>query len=191
MGATGIVPQRWARWAGWFCLLGLLPSALWRITMLAGLPGVDTGFAEAELYRSDAVTVAYVLGLDAAQLVFGGLCLGLVRPWGERLPAWVPGLGGRVIHRAVPTVLGGVGALLLYVIMGELLITFGGVWLGLTEGWTPAAAMSPGQATILGVAYTPFFLWPVALTVALVGYWRRRSPTAGHVDAGAGIASVP
>lgn len=173
VGAVGVPPQGWARGAAIACVLCVLPSIIWRLAMLAG---VDTGFADAEWYRAENSRVAYVLGLDALQLTGALLCLGLARPWGERVPGFVPGLGGWTIHRLVPMVLGGAGALLLYLIVGRLLIAFGSVWLGLREGFTPADGMTPLEGTVLALAYVPLLGWPVALTVALVGYWRRRRP---------------
>ena len=172
-GRVGVAPQRWARRAALACVLCVLPSILWRVAMLAG---VDTGFAEADWYRAEGSRIAYVLGLDVLQLTGALLCLGLARPWGERVPSFVPGLGGRTIHRLVPMALGGAGTVVLYLIMGQLLSAFGSVWLGLSEGWTPAAEMGPFEAAVLGVAYAPLFCWPLVLTVALVGYWRRRRP---------------
>lgn len=172
-GRVGVPPQVWARRAALACLVCVLPSILWRVAMLAG---VDTGFADAEWYRAEGARIAYVLGLDALQLTGALLCLGLAMPWGERVPRVVPVLGGRPIHRLVPMVLGGAGAVVLYLVTGQLLVTFGSVWLGLREGWTPAAGMDAAEATVLGLAYVPLLMWPVLLTVALVGYWRRRSP---------------
>lgn len=40
--------------------------------------------------------------------------------------------------------------------MGQLLRVYGSVWLGLRDA--------------------PLLAWPLVLTAALVGYWRRRSP---------------
>lgn len=140
------------------------------------LAGVDTGFAEAADFRGDRGLTAYVLALDAAQLLGAVLCVGLAQPWGERWPRWVPGLGGKVIHRLGPTAAGGAAAALLTVLLGGLLISFGGAWTGATDAWTPDRGMSAGQRTVLGLCYAPLFCWPVALGVALVGYWRRREP---------------
>ena len=53
---------------------------------------------------------------------------------------------------------------------------FGPTWFGTADGWTPDAAMNATQRTILFLAYAPVLAWPVLLTVALVGYWRRRAP---------------
>lgn len=182
VGRVGVPPQGWARAAALGCLLCVLPSILWRLAMLAG---VDTGFADADWYRAEGSRIAYVLGLDALQLAGALLCLGLAQPWGERVPPFVPGLGGRTLHRLLPMALGGAGAVLLYVVMGMLVTSYGSVWLGMREGWTPAAGMEPLEATVLGLAYAPLFAWPVVLTVALVGYWRRRSPlrppSGGHL----------
>ncbi|QPL06253.1 MULTISPECIES: hypothetical protein [Actinomyces] len=32
-----------------------------------------------------------------------------------------------------------------------------------------------GAVSVLATAYAPMLIWPVALTVALVGYWKRRA----------------
>lgn len=173
VGAVGVEPQVWARRASIACLVCVLPSIVWRLAMIVG---VETGFAEAADYRASAGTIAYVLGLDAVQLAAAALCVGLAMPWGERVPAWFPGLGGRRIHRLVPMVLGAAGTFFVTFFVVNILIGFGSTWLGLTDGWTPDAAMNAAQRTVLLLAYAPMMAWPVLLVVALVGYWRRRSP---------------
>ena len=173
VGAVGAEPQVWARRASLACLVCVLPSIVWRLAMIAG---VDTGFAEAAEYRASGAAVAYVIGLDVVQLAAATLCLGLARPWGERLPGWLPGLGGRPIHRLLPTAAGAVGAVLVTFFIVTLLMGFGPTWFGTADGWTPDAAMNATQRTILFLAYAPVLAWPVLLTVALVGYWRRRAP---------------
>lgn len=172
VGSVGVEPQRWARRASLACLLCVLPSIVWRLAMLAG---VETGFAEAVVYRSSAGTIAYVVGLDVVQLAAAVLCLGLAMSWGERVPAWLPGLGRRRIHRLLPTVLGAVGVICVTYFVVNILVGFGPTWLGLADGWTPDAAMSPAERTVLLLAYAPLLAWPALLTVAIVGYWRRRS----------------
>ena len=169
---TGRRPQRWARIAGWTAFCSALPSATWRLAMLAG---VNTGFGYAEVYRDGGARTAYVLGLEVVQISAAALCLGLCRPWGERLPQWVPGLGGRALPRLLPVVLGGLGNALLYVIIGSTAVRFTRRWLGMSEGLTPTDGMGPGAVTVLALAYAPMLIWPVALTIALVGYWKRRA----------------
>ncbi len=141
------------------------------------LSGANVGFAQADFFRSNASATAYVLGLEAVQVTAGVLCLGLIRPWGERVPRWVPRLGGREIPRLLPLVVGGTGNALLYLINGALVVKFGSIWLGLAEGWTPAEGMNRWQVAVLVAAYAPMLLlWAPALTVGLVGYGRRRAP---------------
>mgnify|MGYP000883983751 FL=1 len=141
------------------------------------LCGVDLGFSQADFFRSNASATAYVLGLESVQVLAGALCLGLIYPWGERVPHWVPCLGGREIPRILPLVVGGTGNALLYLINGALVVKFGSIWLGLAEGWTPADGMNRWQVAVLVAAYAPMLLlWAPALTVGLVGYGRRRAP---------------
>lgn len=178
-GAVGRPPQRWARWAAWGAFACAVPSVLWRLAMLAG---ADLGFAEAGLFREDPGLVVYVLVLDAAEILAGLACLGLVMAWGERLPRWIPGIGGRRIHRLLPTVLGATGAAALAGIFVPVIGSIVLAALGVTEGWTPSAAMSGWQTALLFACYLPLLAWPVLLVIALVGYWTRRAPMASVVD---------
>ncbi|HLS33173.1 MAG TPA: hypothetical protein VK039_06275 [Brevibacterium sp.] len=172
-GALGAPVPRWTLVAGWASLLLPLPSILWRIAMLAGL---DVGFRDAELYRGSVEAVLYVVGLEAVQILVAVLCFGLIRPWSEVLPRWVPAVGGRTIHRLVPTAVGAVGALALWATLLPLIVALVRTWSGVAEGWTPDIGMSSGERGLLLVAYIPFFLWPIAVSVAVAGYWVRRSP---------------
>lgn len=172
VGTVGVEPQRWARWAAWGCLLCVLPSLVWRLAMLAG---VDLGFSQAEEFRGGVGTIAYVLALDAAQLGGALLCLGLVAGWGERVPARVPALGGRAIHRLLPMVAGGIAAAFLVYVFGTIITSLVRVWTGRLDAWTPDAGMDAGERTLLLIAYIPLMLWPVLLVAALVGYWQRRA----------------
>ena len=160
--------------AGWASLLLPLPSVVWRLAMLAG---VDLGLGISDFYRSSAGAIAYVLGLEVVQVLVAVLCFGLIRPWSEIMPRWVPRLGGRKIPRAVPGTIGAVGVLALFYFIGTVLFSLMRSWLGITDGWTPDEGMSTGERVLLFACYVPFFLWPVATAVTVVGYWlRRRSP---------------
>lgn len=164
-------PQWWARAACWLCLACALPSAAWRVAMLLG---ADTGFRLAHLYRGSAFGTAYVLGLEALQVGAAAACLALCGSWSERLPSWLPWIGGRAIPRWLPIVVGSVGDVLLYVIIYGVTALFVLRWSGLAEGFTPTPGMSPAQVVVLALAYAPMLVWPPALTVALAGYRRRR-----------------
>ena len=172
--ATGRPPQRWARAACWTAFASAMLPVVWRVALFSG---ADVGFAQADLFKSTVAGTAYILSLEVVQVTAGVLCLGLIRPWGERVPRWVPRLGGREIPRRLPLVVGGTGNALLYLINGALAVRFGTIWLGLAEGWTPAEGMNRWQVAVLVAAYAPMLLlWAPALTVGLVGYGRRRAP---------------
>lgn len=141
--------------------------------MLVGLP---TGFAYPELYRDSAGDVFYVLGLELLQVGVAVLCFGLIRPWGEVVPGWVPGLRGRTIPRAVPAAIGIAGLVVLTAMLTAVLLAFQEVASGEREGWHPTDGMSSAELALFYACYVPFFLWPVAIAVAIAGYWLRRSP---------------
>jgi len=84
---------RWAAMAAWATVLCTVPSCVWRIA--AGF-GVDVGFTGelGALYRGSEFIV-YLWVLNVASQAAACLTLGLVRPWGERVPNWIPRLGGR------------------------------------------------------------------------------------------------
>ena len=89
-GTSAPVP-RWANLAAHAVPLRVLPSALWRIgAWLAG----PSGWYHV---TRDLPAAAYVLCLTVASEGLALLTLGLVRPWGDVVPAWIPRLGGRRI----------------------------------------------------------------------------------------------
>ena len=166
--------QRWALIAGWGSLLLPLPSVLWRLLMLAG---VDVGFGLSGEVRESAAGIGYVLGLEVLTVLVAVLGFGLIRRWGEVVPGWVPRLGGRTIPPLVPIIVGGIGSAVLLGLIGSMLATFVLAWTGTVPGWTPDVGMTAGERAFLLTCYVPFFLWPVAIAVALIGYARRRLGT--------------
>lgn len=172
-GTVGAPVPRWAAIAGWASLLLPLPSILWRLVMLAG---ADVGLLGAETYRGSAEGIVYVLALEAVQVIVAFLCLGLIRPWGEVVPHWIPVVGSRTIPRLLPTVIGGIGLAVLWPVILNLVVRLSLTWAGIIDGWTPDIGMSAGERALLLASYIPFFVWPFAITVAVAGYWVRRSP---------------
>jgi hypothetical protein len=81
----------WARRAAAAVLWTSMPSALWRFAVVLGVP---LGLAESEY---DAMLIpgwGYLIVslLSVLQEALAFLTLGLVRPWGEVWPRWVPRL---------------------------------------------------------------------------------------------------
>ncbi|MBL1081176.1 hypothetical protein JK359_04155 [Streptomyces actinomycinicus] len=162
---------RWAVRAAYAVPLITLPSGLWRIALAAGLPvtsePVRTGWG-----------VAYVLVLTAVTEGLALLTLGLVQPWGEVVPRWIPVIGGRPVHPLAAVVPALVGASLLFAL--SLLVGFvqGG---NLADG---ALTDTRAQSVLLVVCYTPLLAWAPLLAVSAVAYHRRRRSAPASVPEG-------
>lgn len=126
------------------------------------LSGVNTGFAEANMYRNNTGGIAYVILLEAIQLTAALL--------------WVDKNLPQKFQR-FPLIIGGIDNLLLYLILGRIVIVLIQYLLG-ANVWTPMAAMNGAQKFWLSVVYLPFLTWPIFLTIALIGYWLRRQAKA-------------
>ncbi|WP_412538400.1 hypothetical protein R8Z50_21410 [Longispora sp. K20-0274] len=151
---------RWADRAARAAALTAVPSGLWRLAMGTGL---SMGFTGPSLDRMQALTpgwgTAYLvmLSLFAESLAF--LTMGLVRPWGERMPRWVPVLGGRRIPRLaaiIPATLGGIA------------VTYVTTWGALHWAGNVADSDAPkgAWAALMTVCYAPLLAWgPLLLAV--------------------------
>src|SRR5690349_8118710 len=88
MTSTEQPVPRWADRAAHLTALTTLPSGLWRIPLALGF---SMGMTEehAAVYVGGWESV-YVLSLSVVAESAALLTLGLVRPWGERVPSWLP-----------------------------------------------------------------------------------------------------
>ncbi|AJC54245.1 hypothetical protein GZL_01649 [Streptomyces sp. 769] len=171
MTATRLVPAlpsppRWAVRAAHAAALVTLPSGIWRLLLAAGF---TAGYTEAG-YEAMGFTgrgALYVVGLSMAGELLALLTLGLVRPWGEVLPRWIPLVGGRRPNPRAVTVAAGLGA--------------GALTLGLTQfalWWAfPHPNMTPLGNTIAGFLYLPLVAWGPLLAAVTIDYHRRRRVT--------------
>lgn len=132
-----------------------LPYVIARTSWLTPWP-LFGGSREAFTANPDIRVVGLMLG--AAMLAGAVLTLGLVLPWGERVPRWVPRIGGR----AVPVALAAVPAAIV-----AALFTAGGLQ-SLTLALTGAVPV--GTVLIL-----PFWAWGPLLGLATWGYVRHRA----------------
>lgn len=156
-------PQDWAVIAAWGTLAAALPSAVWRLLMIAGmLPGTE---ALRRLHEGEG---GYVLALSITQVLAAILVVGLVRPWGERF-------AGIDISRWVPVVLGTLGGIVM-----TWLFTISMV-LGLLQGQRPdQGSVHDGALVLMVIAYAPMLLFGPMTLVATAGYaLRRTSPVTG------------
>lgn len=160
------VPQ-WADRVAHAIPFTVLPSGLWRIALGLGVP---MGFAEGSMLADfpHPIGTPYVFALSLLLELLALLALGLVRPWGEVFPRWLPMVGGR----AVPVSFAVTAASL-----GAAAVTLIGV-IG-ASGWAGALAApeSPDgfAAAVMTLAYAPFLAWGPLLAILTVHYYRRRT----------------
>lgn len=159
---------RWATTAAHLVALSAVPSGIWRICLGLGLP---IGFPVAMLERDHmpGSGTLYVVVLTLLTEAFALLAFGLVQPWGERIPRWVPLLGGRLLHPLMAVVPAGLGALALVVLWTPRVFRWTFVPGGLPDG------MSAGGWSALMIAcYVPLLAWGPLLAAVTVAYYRRR-----------------
>jgi hypothetical protein len=162
---------RWAVWAAHLVPLALVPSALWRIAQGLGVP---VGFSGqlAEDFAAPGWITPYVIVLSLVAEGIALLTLGLVRPWGERFPGWLPVVGGRtvpVLAAVVPAALGA-AAVTAATVTGAVL------WNGPENNGNPDAPQG-FAGLVMTVCYAPMLLWGPLLAAVTVAYYRRRRPT--------------
>ncbi|MFG2986541.1 hypothetical protein ACGFYQ_35760 [Streptomyces sp. NPDC048258] len=168
---------RWAVRVAHAIPLCVLPSGLWRVALVLGLAGYDADHHWAVWERP------YVLGLSLVSEGLALLALGLVRPWGEVVPRWVPGLRGRRIPIPAVVVPAALGAALItmlgaYAVLNQI---FGFVE-PMNENGDSGPTSGPA-AWALWTAYAPLLAWGPLLAILTVAYHRRRR--ANHASAAA------
>lgn len=163
--AVAVVPSvpRWAVRAAHLCALVALPTGVWRLLLATGHSAGYTAEGYAAMDFTGGGTV-YLIGLSVVSEVVALLALGLVRPWGEVLPRWVPVLGGRTLPRLAVVVPAGLGALALTVL-----------WTPLLAWWSlPHDDLTAGGRLVVGLLYLPLIAWGPLLAAVTVSYNRRR-----------------
>jgi hypothetical protein len=160
--------------AGWVAAATPVPSGLWRLLLAAGVPAGMRRETIRALYDAPGWGSLYLLVLSLLLFGLALLTLGLVQPWGEVVPTWLPWLGDRRVHRRVAVATASVGAIGLTALWLPVAVTW---WShGSTTSYT-----SPTAHTAVGLLYAPMALWGPLLAVVTVAYARRtrREPQAG------------
>jgi hypothetical protein len=141
---------------------GPLPYALFRLTWLTPWPQLGSDI--------DMSTRIWGLVLSSGAWLGFSLTLGLIRPWGEVFPRWMPGLAGRRVPIAAAAVPGGLIAVTLIFSAVPMLLLGRGNSIG---------------DQILGAIAFPCWYWGPALALAVWGYvaHRLQSERAGALDA--------
>ncbi|MQS11004.1 hypothetical protein F7Q99_01580 [Streptomyces kaniharaensis] len=155
---------RWAIRAAHAAALTTVPSGLWRIALAFGLP---VGYSDEVLRQDFSIPgwgVVYVVALSVVSEALALLTIGLVRPWGEVVPRWVPFVGGRRVPPLAAVVPAALGALSLTVLWSDFLFWW-------VDEQHPALD-GPWQ-DIVGVFYQPLVLWGPLLAAVTFSYYRR------------------
>lgn len=108
--------------------------------------------------------------LSALSIAAASLTLGLVRPWGERIPAVLPVIGGRRWPTTVVAGIAVIGAAAVAVIVAASIAHWPQV-----SGFADRPAS--GWAVLMLLCYLPALAWAPLLLAVTVAYVRRRRST--------------
>ena len=153
----------WARTAAHVAALTPLPSALWRLLLAFGF---TAGYTEQGLIDLDVGGWGrgYLVALSLLTELAALLTLGLVQPWGEVVPRWVPRFGGRRIPYRPVVAIALVGATVLLAL-----------WTPLLFWWSfDHSDMTSAGANVVGLLYLPLVAWAPLLIAVAVSYSTRR-----------------
>jgi hypothetical protein len=157
---TLAVPN-WANRAAHLIPLVTLPSGLWRIALVVGLPIMDYGY---HMHTPERI---YILSLSVVQESAAMLCLGLVRPWGEVVPGWIPLLGGKRVRPMAAVVPALTGAAILCVLWTFLFARV--PFVGFYDNFDGTF-----ETLLVTACYLPLLLWGPLLAAVALDYHRRR-----------------
>ena len=131
------------------------------------------GWDLAPEFRNSPTMTLYVIGLIVVEAATSLAALGLVRPWGEVWPRWLPGLGERRIPPRSVVVVASLGALAVTVIL--TIVTKDLIFYTMHGISNPILQVNGWHRVFLVAHYLPWPLWPIGLWVAIIGYAKRWS----------------
>lgn len=162
-------PAHWAVVAAHLAPLVALPSGLWRLGLAFGASmGLMIDGKPASVGGWEIVSV---IGLSVAAEATALLTIGLVRPWGELAPRWMPLVGGRRVPPRPVVAVALLGSLALMSIWVRAGLAYPGS--KLADGF-----VSSGWEALFVASYAPLLLWGPLVAAATFDYWRRHSPRA-------------
>jgi hypothetical protein len=189
--AGAAAAPRWARRAAHAIPLMVLPSSLWRFLLLCGLSGLE----HTSDYQPGPVEVVYVLFLSLFSEGLALLAFGLVRPWGERVPRWIPFLGGRRVPVKAAVIPAATGALLLTALCAYFFLNMWIFHIHFAPG-VGQKAHNPFKAhgvalVVFLCCYIPLLAWAPLLAALTYAYYKRRTTLGDMLLADAWQSSGP
>lgn len=161
-------PPHWAVVVAHVVPLLTVPSGVWRVALGVGIPVGLSG----ELGRQTQVPgwmTLYLVGLSAFAEALALLTLGLVEPWGQLLPGWVPLLGGRRVPTWFAAGLAGLGAVAVTVLTVRVALDWGD---GAGSSGDPDEPQGVA-AVVLTLCYVPLLAWGPLLLLVTADFARR------------------
>ena len=159
---------RWANLLAHVVPLLTLPSGLWRVGIALGY-SMGTLDDNGQPFHVQGWEAVYILGISIFAEAVALTAFGLVRPWGEVTPRWIPFIGGRRVRplaAVVPAVLGSLALILIWTYgFREAFFSFDGL---------PIPFTNHAWATLMIACYAPLNLWGPLLLVLTWAYYRRR-----------------
>lgn len=152
----------WAVRAAHLVSLVVLPAGLWRVGIAAGF---SMGMNEADTAGLPGWQSVYIVALSVVSEAAALLTLGLVKPWGERVPRWIPLIGGRWIPPRPVVVVASAGAVALALIWG---FAFRDPQLSGLD------FASTGWRVLFLACYVPLLAWAPLVAAVTFAYHRRR-----------------
>jgi len=159
---------RWVVWTAHIVALTPVPSGLWRVALGLGVPVGFSGELAHQFAAPGWITL-YVILLSLLAEAAALLVFGLVRPWGEVVPRWIPVLGGRpvpVLAAVLPAALGAVAVTAFGIVSAAS-------WYGPENNGDPEAPQGLA-GLVMTAAYAPMLLWGPLLAVVTAAYCLRR-----------------
>lgn len=159
---VGSPPAPWAWWCAHAVPWIILPTALWRLPIAFGF---DMGMVDPEAPPWTWWALPYTIGLILLVEGLAVLTAGLVEPWGEALPSWLPVVGGRPVRPGAVAAAAAAGGLAL----SALWISDGVMWvLGEHVSFRSVAWERLAAAGLL-----THVVWGPMLLAVTFDYWRR------------------
>jgi hypothetical protein len=162
---------RWANRIAHLIPLLTLPSGLWRLGLAAGSSMGMLDDSGQPAYAKGWV-VWYIIGLTLFSEAVALTAFGLVKPWGEVVPRWIPLIGGRRVApyaAIIPATIGGLALIAIWT------YGFRDVF---SNDFLPFS--NDGAAALMISCYAPLQLWGPLLLVLTWAYYRRRSASVAN-----------
>jgi hypothetical protein len=132
----------------------------------------------------------YITGLSVVSFGAALLTIGLVRPWGEVLPRWIPLVGGRTVPVRAAVTAASLGTIFIFGVYAYALLNpIVRFRVAPDIPGCPSPLDGPG-AWVAVASYAPLLAWGPLLAVVTVAYYRRRTHTTTAPPTTAGSSTL-